>query len=48
MRNLNKRNVLTTNESSSRTLKKKSRENNFLNMGKICTEFRKSRKLFAP
>ena len=46
MRNLNKRNILTKNESINRTLKK-CWENNFKNMGTTCTQFCKSRKFFS-
>ena len=47
MRNLNKNNVLTTIEAIDRTLKEKYWENNFKNMGTICTQFHKIRKFFC-
>ena len=43
MSNLNKSNVLTTIESINRTLKKKCWENDFENMGTVCTQLRKSK-----
>ena len=47
MRNLNKSNVLPSNEPVNRTLKKTGWENNLNNVGTMCTQFRK-RRSFLP